>query len=82
MAKTKPIITSAEPAADINAPYTIGILDRHGNWQEINGAMLPIACYGSLAEALKNAPAVIGGGLDIVVRDVAGRIAWRQSEAK
>lgn len=84
MAKTKPIITSAEPAADINAPYTIGILDRFGNWQEVNDGIFLHASsqYASLADALRDAPAVIGSQMDVVVRDAAGRIVWRESEAK
>jgi hypothetical protein len=84
MAKPNSPITPAAPVIDVNAPYTIGILDRFGNWQEVNEGIFPHASrlYGSLADALRDAPAVIGGQLDVVVRDVAGRIVWRASEAK
>ena len=68
----------------MNAPYTIGILDRFGNWQQVNEGIFPhlSSQYASLADALRDAPAVVGGQLDVVVRDVAGRIVWRASEAK
>lgn len=84
MAKTKSNTAPAAPVIDVNAPYTIGILDRFGNWQEVNDGIFPHASsqYASLADALRDAPAVVGGQLDVVVRDVAGRIVWRASEAK
>jgi len=84
MAKTKSPITPTPPVADVNAPYTIGILDRFGNWQEVNERIFPHASsqYASLADALRDAPAVVGGHLDVVVRDAAGRVVWRASEAK
>lgn len=84
MAKTKLHTASAAPTVDVHAPYTIGILDRHGNWQEVDDGIFPHASssYASLADALRDAPAIIGGQLDVVVRDVAGRIVWRASEAQ
>lgn len=84
MAKTKSPITPAAPVIDVNAPYTIGILDRFGNWQEVNEGIFPhvSSSYASLADALRDAPAVIGAQLDVVIRDVAGRIVWRALEAK
>jgi len=84
MAKIKSPITPAAPVIDVNAPYTIGTLDRFGNWQEANQVIFPhtSSSYASLADALRDAPTVIGGQLDVVVRDVAGRIVWRASEAK
>lgn len=68
----------------MNAPYAIGILDRFGNWQQVNEGIFPHASsqYASLTDALRDAPAVVGGHLDVVVRDAAGRIVWRASEAK
>jgi hypothetical protein len=84
MDNTKPNTTATAPAVDVNAPYTIGSLDRFGNWQELNEGIFPHASssYVSLADALRDAPAVIGAQLDVVIRDVAGRIVWRASEAK
>lgn len=68
----------------MNAPYTIGSLDRFGNWQGLNEGIFPhaLSSYVSLADALRDAPAVIGAQLDVVIRDVDGRIVWRASEAK
>lgn len=68
----------------MNAPYTIGSLDRFGNWQQVNEGIFPHSSsqYASLADALRDAPAVIGAQLDVAIRDVAGRIVWRASEAK
>lgn len=84
MAKTKSPITPAAPVVDVNAPYTIGILDRFGNWQEVNAQIFPHASrsYASLADALSDALAMIGVQVDVVARDVAGRIVWRASEAR
>jgi hypothetical protein len=84
MDNTKPNTLATAPAIDANAPYTIGMLDRFGNWQELNEGIFPHASssYVSLADALRDAPAVIGAQLDVVIRDVAGRIVWRASEAK
>lgn len=68
----------------MNAPYTIGTLDRFGNWQEVNEGIFPHASrlYASLADALRDALAMIGVQVDVVVRDVTGRIVWRASEAR